>query len=361
MDPFMGGATTLIAAKKLGFKSIGFEVNPFSYFLSQCKLENYTKKDILKFRKIINEMKNVDFSKISYQLPFLSFAYKVFEKDIETYYMKIWFFIKNLKISKKIKNLLKLGWLSNLEFFSNYRKAGNGLKIKKKKKKIASIYEVLNILLNSYEQMYDDILHNKNASTSPFLINDTCLNMKKYIKDSSINGIIFSPPYANCFDYTEIYKLELWFGDFISNYSELKDLRKKTLRSNLSSNLKDFSNIIESSTLNFLLSKLSAEKLWDPKIPIMLKLYFSDMFRCINNCYAALSKNSFCCIIIGNSSYNNIVFPTDLIIAEYARSIGFKINSINIGRYIITSSQQYNKTKNLKKYLRESVVCLTKN
>ena len=47
--------------------------------------------------------------------------------------------------------------------------------------------------------------------------------MGSYIKDSSIDGIIFSPPYANCFDYTEIYKLELWFGGFVKDYSELKN------------------------------------------------------------------------------------------------------------------------------------------
>ena len=92
----------------------------------------------------------------------------------------------------------------------------------------------------------------------------------------------------------------------------------------------------------------------------MLKLYFSDMFNVIKQCYEVLESNGFCCIVVGNSSYGNIVFPTDLVLAKFAKSIGFEIDTINVGRYIITSSQQYEKTITYKNYLRESIICLKK-
>ena len=44
---------------------------------------------------------------------------------------------------------------------------------------------------------------------------------------NKVSFSLFSPPYVNCFDYFEVYKIELWFGDFINNYDQLRLLRKK--------------------------------------------------------------------------------------------------------------------------------------
>ena len=41
LDPFSGSGSTLLAAKEMGYSSVGFEVNPFSFFLAQCKLDTY--------------------------------------------------------------------------------------------------------------------------------------------------------------------------------------------------------------------------------------------------------------------------------------------------------------------------------
>ena len=84
------------------------------------------------------------------------------------------------------------------------------------------------------------------------------------------------------------------------------------------------------------------------------------MFKIIKDSYDILEKDGFCSIIVGNSAYGGIVFPTDLILADFAESIGFKVDKIDVYRYIIPSSQQYNETLKNKKYLRESVVCLIK-
>ena len=92
----------------------------------------------------------------------------------------------------------------------------------------------------------------------------------------------------------------------------------------------------------------------------MLSLYFSDMFRVLEQCYKVLEPGGFCAIVVGNSAYSNIVVPTDLLLAEYAEMIGFKVDQIIVDRYIITSSQQYDETKGFKEFLREGIVCLQK-
>ena len=274
-------------------------------------------------------------------LPKLSISEKVFADEIEKYYMNIGMLIDECKADEKIINLLKLGWLACLEPLCNYRKAGNGLKIKKYvKPRVITVDDARVMLLEEYQNM--------------------CLNMSKRIKPESVEGIIFSPPYANCFDYTEIYKLELWFGKFVSEYADLKKLRNASLHSHLNGDL-NIEVKAKSETLAKLLIELQEKELWDKKIPKMLQLYYDDMFNVLDESYALLADKGFCCIVVGNSAYGGIVFPADLILAEYAEKIGFNVDKIEVDRYIITSSQQYEMTKETGKYLRESVVCLVKN
>ncbi len=360
LDPFLGSGTSIIAANEMGLKGYGFEVNPFSRDLAICKNTNYSKNEINEFEKIFNELLTSGFHfNEKYELPTLSISEKIFNKEIEPMMLGLRQHIKRLNVNEKIKRLLLLGWTSCIEPLSEYRKAGNGLKKRKYvKERIVSESNVVDILKETYSRMLSDIAGRMNIVDAQ-IFDDSCLNMENYIKQCSLSGIVFSPPYANCFDYTEIYKMELWLGEYVKSKEDLKKLRNISLRSNLNSNLKEQANIT-TETLNYLLNELESKTLWDKRIPAMLSLYFSDMFRVIQSCYNLLEKNGFCCIIVGNSAYGGIIFPTDLLLAEYAKSIGFKVDSIDVDRYIITSSQQYNITIDNKKYLRESIVCLIK-
>lgn len=362
LDPFSGSGSTLLAANHLGYSGIGFEVNPFSYFLAQCKLEHYNKESIGQFKKAYEEILElaVNFDG-EYVLPKLTISEKVFQEEIEKYFMGVGALIDSGRVEdEKVRGLLKLGWLACLEPLCNYRKAGNGLKIKKYvKPRILTPDEARATLLEEYQNIYTDLSENKEKHDA-VLYHESCLHMKQYIKDGSIEGIIFSPPYANCFDYTEIYKLELWFGKFVSEYADLKKLRKHSLHSHLNGDL-NIEVESKSRVLSELLAELQKKELWDKKIPKMLQLYYHDMFQVLDQCYDALADGGFCCIVVGNSAYGGVVFPADLILAEYAERAGFFVDKIEVDRYIITSSQQYEMTRETGKYLRESVVCLVKN
>lgn len=367
MDPFLGSGTSIIAANELGLEGIGFEVNPFSSFLSNCKLTNYTNEEAIEFNNayidILDKVKTNE-TIPSHDLPILSIAKKVFHEEIQEYFMKIKYLINNYDGQESVKKLLLLGWLSSLELVSQYRKAGNGLKKKTSKKNLVdNQFLAEQIITEFYEKISSDI-YNNNLNFNANIIQDSSLNMNKYIEKNSLNGVVFSPPYANSFDYTEIYKLELWFGDFVKEYKDLKELRNISLRSHLnglSSNTKlkslDVKTLPE---LDFLIDELSNKELWDKKIPIMLKLYFSEMFTLLTDIYKSLKQNGFCSIVVGNSSYGGVIFPTDLLLARFATTLGFKVDKILVDRYIITSSQQYKITFQEKRFLRESVVCLVK-
>lgn len=361
LDPFLGSGSTLVSANQLGFEGVGFEVNPFSYFLSSCKLQNYSEEIINEFKEAAVNVLEIT-SNEKHELPVLSISGRVFNDEVESYVMGVKYNIEYGNYKEKVKHLLLLGWISSIEPLSNYRKAGNGLKKRKYvKPRVITVEDARKEISNFYQSIIEDINDNS-VKFNTKIYNESSINLDQYIEEESISGIIFSPPYANCFDYTEIYKLELWFGEFVNSYADLKELRSKSLRSHLNGILKtdgiDLSRI--PGYLNSLFEELATKKLWDKRIPIMLHLYYLDMFEIIEKSYKVLEKGGFCSIVVGNSSYGGIVFPTDLILADYAQKIGFKVDKIEVDRFVITSSQQYESTKEHGKFLRESVVCLVK-
>ena len=163
----------------------------------------------------------------------------------------------------------------------------------------------------------------------------------------------------NCFDYFEVYKIELWFGNFINDYDQLRILRKKAITSNLNADIKqNIDQIIKSELFIQTLKCLNKEEHWNKNIPNMVNLYFIDMLNFLESLKNKMKKNSVIAIVVGNSSYQGIPVATDLILSEIAQSLGYKVKEIIVTRNNETSSQQYKKIGKLIKYIRESIIIL---
>ena len=84
-------------------------------------------------------------------------------------------------------------------------------------------------------------------------------------------------------------------------------------------------------------------------------------FTCLlNKLYQQTAKGGSVGIVVGNSAYSGVIIPSDVLIADIAREIGFKVKNIFITRHLTTSSQQKKELDVLKNYLRESIVLLEK-
>lgn len=367
LDPFVGGGTTCIVAGMRGLKSFGFETNPFSAFVGRVKSRLYSKNDIESIQNLIDQMRSLDF-KPSIKPPKLSIVEKLFFDESESVLEKLLMFKEFICSIKKphIREFLLFGWLAILEKVSNSRKGGNGLKNKKRQNKNLNAY-----LFWQYEQMLCDLIYliEKQGPTyinPPSIIEDTAVRLQKYIIRGSIKGAIFSPPYLNCFDYCEIYKIELWMGDFVDDYEDLKGLRTRAIRSHLNGNGNSYTHKTElgvylpNPLIEDLLPFLSSTNLWDRRIPGMILGYFEDMSAVLKRLYSSIKTGGFCVIVVSNSAYGGIVIPTDTLLADIARECGFEVEGVRVARYMVTSSQQYNRLKDLNKYMRESLIFLKK-
>jgi len=366
LDPFCGSGSTIIQAKINGFDSIGFEINPFSAFLAKAKTQNYKAKDVEEFIKEKVKLFKIKNGKIKKtDKPKLSTIDKLFDKSVLAYLLNLKSAIKKID-NIKARDLYFLAWLSVLEECSNYKKAGNGLKIRRTKLTTDRNYAFAEMIFKDrvleIEGDLPYVVELSKGIKNPRIYEHTSLEMDKFIKPRSLKGVIFSPPYANCFDYTEIYKVELWMGNFVTEYSDLKKLRERGIRSHLNGYKINQNNNKKSPVpeLTTLVEELKQIKLWDSRIPTMVNSYFDDMFMALDQIYKALRPGGFCCIIVSNSAYGGIVVPTDLLLTKYAEKIGFKAKELDVARFIITSSQQYKKTEKYKKYLRETIIHLVK-
>lgn len=180
------------------------------------------------------------------------------------------------------------------------------------------------------------------------------------IKNKEIGIIIFSPPYANCFDYCEVYKLELWMGDFVKTYEDFSKYRSIAMRSHVNSKF-DHTIKSENSSINIISDLISCFNIWNKNIPDMLKGYFDDMEQLLTNAKQIMVPNSKCYIVVANSGYRGVLVPTDLLIAEIGYKLGFNVAEIIHARKIRASSQQmkelHGEYENL---MRESIVVLEK-
>ncbi len=290
-DPFGGVGTTLLECCRLHKNSFGFEVSPMSYFIAKTKAETYSSADFKTFDHWLTGFQDAALEPVA-AAPANATVVSYFEPRYLEAILKVKAFYRQID-DQKSKNLFKLAFLSCLERYSTHRKAGNGLKKKSRFTYTdtfeAPIEQVKQSVISELKKYRADLVEEP-VINNYFLMYGSCLDAEAYPKDAQFDAVLTSPPYANCFDYSKIYMVELWLGDFFTDKNSQKDFRRNSLRSHVHARW-DARNTTFSIGLisNQIYSFLAAQKLWSPQIPNMIRGYFEDMgrwdvcFRCFRS------------------------------------------------------------------------------
>jgi tRNA G10 N-methylase Trm11 len=335
MDSFCGGGTTLLACKEAGINSTGFDILPFSVFLSNVKTRNYNVNELISEQKRFN----ID-NKISLSIPALTnipIAKKAFTPNVREELIRIKQGVEKIE-NEDIRNFYNLGLLSILESVSNTSKSGGFLRIVNRKVKPD---EVRISFKNRIESMIGDVrqfnglYYQKGVTTSAKHCDARSLNTKR-----KYNAIITSPPYPNRHDYSRIYSLEMLF-DFVSNNDDLKKIRYETLRSHVEARKQyEAVDYVKPKSLIKLIERIKANGVNNPQVIGMLEGYFEDMFLSLKEMSERLDDKGKIALVVSNVRFSGINIPVDEILSEVGEQVDLKPKTILVARYRGNSSQQ---------------------
>ncbi|MGX2984503.1 DNA-methyltransferase [Helicobacter sp. 23-1048] len=346
-DPFCGVGSSFLSSYTT--KCFGFDTNPLAINITIAKLKPLKQESINKAIKLLKTL-TLESTSI-FDLP----QWKSFNKyaDKKRFSIIMNFIQAFEKLDSEVYHFIKYVVISNLDKMLDYKKDGNGIKFRQSKIDDITLClkELLIKALKSKKQF--DLQHNKTLS----IYNQSSVFGNF---DFKVDCVLTSPPYANLFDYFEVYKMELWSSGLIKRYTEWRTLKKSALRNNKNTNL-DVNDFINNQILQTTLKNLKNNEL-EFNTLTMLKNYFYDLQLVLHKCYKTLKSQGFCFIVVGNSCYKGIPIVTDEILANEAQKIGFKFIDLIIARKLNTSSQQMKIIDNKSKLaLRESIIVLQKD
>lgn len=366
IDPFCGSGTTNVVAALNGFNTLGLDVNPMSSFITKAKTTHYSEYDLNQTSELLKEFSNNSSCSGKYNLTKPDVIKRYFSDNNYNSLKQIKFFLDRLEESKA-KTILHTAFISIIIDSSNRKRDGNGLKYSQSK--IDNVFAF-------FEEKVLQILSDLESTVIPeevkcYGIHGSATNLYEIFNklnfDTIAGAIIFSPPYANSFDYFESYKLELIMGGFVDNLEQIRSLRKKAIRSFVGTrnefNKLFLVDLIAKEIENAIPKKEVRTGKTDHrtrKVPNMLKGYFSDMRSVLIQCNKTLNVGKKVFIVVDQSSYLGKIVPTDLILAFLAEEIGFKVKRIIECRKARTSTQQLKEFPYLQNGLRESIIVLQK-
>lgn len=375
LDPFCGSGSIMVGAAQMGRLSVGVDVNPLATFISGVKLTPLSSSQIGNIATFVAHFRRTVTTTEPWPYPALRIARKAFEPDILRAVLQLRGAIEHYTSDSHVRDFLLLGWIAILEQVGSYFKEGNGIKYRNRLRtrdgytlRVDGAWQAQRFghdqaafVWKAYEthlarMLRDTVYWRTGAWSSQRVIHGSALRLSEILTNETFDSIIFSPPYANRFDYFESQKIELWFGGFVSSYDELDDFRKASVRSHLGADLSRpvrFYPVLE--RLIRLMDRKASS--WRMRVPSALRGYFDDMSTILQRC-RLLTPQGRCHIVVGNSAYAGVIIPTDTIIARLGLEAGFNRARIHVVRHLTVAPQQRTALAGLESFMRESVVVL---
>lgn len=349
LDPFGGSGTTALACQFLGVLPKTIEVNPYLADLIEAKLCQYNTLRL-----------SEDFGLLVKRSYEITPDVESLRKDAPSTFYEPgndgrWIF--NYKVAERLSCLLQaISSLTNQSHVRLFRALLGGV-----------LVDASNVVINGKGRRYRNGWQGR-VLPNNVLDNSFHLAVKRAVGDiarygdracnayelqrgdsrdlvfnvDSIDLCVFSPPYPNSFDYTDVYNVELWAMGYLLGKESNRQLRSKTLTSHVQLHRnyekKPSGSIILDECLKGL--DVCRSVLWNKNIPEMIGAYFSDMLKVINGVHLSLSNNGTMWLVVGDSKYAGVIVRTAKILEQLLEPLGWTLVKSEAFRSMRVSAQQ---------------------
>jgi len=346
LDPFAGSGTTAVTCRMLGIDSIGVEVNPFLADLIEAKLTPVSPAEFCsKYQRLISNLTIQPADKVkpdgmppTFAPPGIDGRY-VFTKDVFRTARAI--LRRSQSMEPKQARLLRVLLGSALVQNSNVTINGKGRRYRANWETRRTTGDDLIASLDSaVDAACADLIRFSGLPKGSHAIHrgDARSTLARV---TSAEVAIFSPPYPNSFDYTDVYNLELWMLGYLRSSGENYALRQQTLRSHVQTKWKAWVGTGQSKKLAKVLTLLKSRRdsLWNPHIPEMIACYFDDLSSVFRHLARILGRGRHAVVAIGDSQYAGVHIDVASILIELVGHLGFRLVERGTIRSMRNSSQ----------------------
>lgn len=356
LDPFSGiGTCPLIAAGK-GLSATGIEIVPVGLLAGNAIAiaANGLRSDtfVQSATSLLEHLDSNGEISSEHTFPHVRITEKAFPSETELALAQAREFISNLR-DPEIATMLNLACMSVLESASYTQKdgqylrwdqrSGKSLKSQFQKKSMLGFKDALELRL---DEMVQDIavLRDNYGSGVPDFVRGSSLDHLPTFASGSFDMVITSPPYANRYDYTRIYALELaWLGYDGEGFKALRQSMLSSTVENKSKKqwlLEKYPNpsMVQSavdmyekqSAVREVLGILneSLDQLSNRHIVRMLEGYFLEMALVVAELGRIVKPGGTVVMVNDNVQYHGEELPVDLILSDFAEESGFACDHI---------------------------------
>ena len=362
LDPFAGGGTTAVSLASLSAQRMlrrvtfyGFECNPFIHLVGAAKLSAM-------------QAPSRAFGRFARRVADAACRGKVQAHpvpDLTTFHNDSYFDREDLDLLLRLRaaiefeasagakqedvTLARLCLAATVEPVSSLRRDGRALRFVPTK---ARARPIRNFLARA-ERVEMDMPAERVPVQGRIHLGDG-RSMRGVAARPTFDLVIFSPPYPNNIDYTEVYKLEAWLLGMFEDASVFKSQRLKTVHSHPS--IKREAEDIGVSRVTDIVAPILdvvPDDSYAAQRRAMISGYARDMAQTLESAWDRLRPGGNLVYVVGNSLHGNgeqgFVVAADLIMAEMASRQGFIVERMDVARRLRRRHSESS-------FLRESIV-----